>query len=1074
MSRSLLIQLITLLILLVPTQGFAWQALMESFTETRTQSPNWTFIGDAHLTSQREDPVNQGWLRLTDAQSNRRGVAYLNEAFPSSEGVVISFEYATWGGIGADGMTAFLFDGNIGEPGQEDFRIGGWGGSLGYAQRCSAPGLRGGYIGVGIDEFGNFGNQHECRSGGKFEGLVPDAISIRGPAQAPEPYPFLTGTGTLPWDIDCPRAICSARPQAGEQGYRRIMILILPMQGTYNVSVWSQKDIFSPMKELIQPYTIPQQPPATLKFGYSGSTGNSHNVHELRQLHIAPPVDIKTTIAIDQPKWHRGQEVTYTIEVTNGDYITAQDVAIQHQSPLEDVSWLCTKGCEASGEASINLSLDLERNAHITIEVQGTVPDDAGKLIDMLANATPNDQTIDIQPDNNAFSTQQATDGDPPVVYEPPPTYTVAEPQEFYIPMLPTPPTTEPIEPPVVIAPQNQPQQEEVILIVDPEVDRYEGTGCQSAPGSPPVPVIWLAILPLIALARRRTTLVLLLLLPSTALAQTPASSTNIRLEAYEPQPASREAVLQTHGILPQHNRLSIETGAMIHYAHRPLILRQGDRTVDVIANQYRAELGLAASWRGLGLDITVPFLVQQQGEDRARNGTAQTMDDRGLSDIRLTATYTLLQQGPLSGGFSLIGHAPTGTTGTLNAGGQWAATAMGKAQWQWQNRCRTLANLGYNWRQQQTARNLVIGPFVRTSVATACPIPSTALSMEASAFIDLPTQEDNPTRQEVFAALRWDNSWMRATAMLGKGIGTTPGTPSWRTGLQAQFQLPSQLTQPKADASCPWPVEDYDGFEDDDGCLDPDNDNDGVPDVDDLCPNVAGPKQGCPHKDTDGDRIPDTLDACPKHPAPNTQDGCPTTDRDKDGILDHLDACPTQPEDLDHYKDDDGCPDPDNDNDGILDAQDKCPNHPETFNKLADDDGCPDRVTVTQKGQNLYLQGRIFFKHNLATIEPQSHSILRELAKHLAAHPEIQKLDIIGHANALGTDQRNAKLSQRRAHAVMMFLISCGISPTRLNARAMGSSLPWHNNQTALGRALNRRVEFKVVKTLQAEDRTP
>src|SRR5262245_3146925 len=65
--------------------------------------------------------------------------------------------------------------------------------------------------------------------------------------------------------------------------------------------------------------------------------------------------------------------------------------------------------------------------------------------------------------------------------------------------------------------------------------------------------------------------------------------------------------------------------------------------------------------------------------------------------------------------------------------------------------------------------------------------------------------------------------------------------------------------------------------------------------------------------------------------------------DRDGDGIPDMDDQCPDQPEDRDGYKDEDGCPDPDNDGDGIPDALDKCPNEPEDFDNFQDEDGCPD-----------------------------------------------------------------------------------------------------------------------------------
>ena len=118
----------------------------------------------------------------------------------------------------------------------------------------------------------------------------------------------------------------------------------------------------------------------------------------------------------------------------------------------------------------------------------------------------------------------------------------------------------------------------------------------------------------------------------------------------------------------------------------------------------------------------------------------------------------------------------------------------------------------------------------------------------------------------------------------------------------------------------CPDDGEDYDDFEDDDGCPDPDNDRDGVVDAVDLCPNIPEDKDGT----QDGD-------------------GCPEGDRgdrDGDGLLDPVDQCPDEPEDFDRFEDADGCPDPDNDQDGVLDVDDLCPNDPEDRDGFEDADG--------------------------------------------------------------------------------------------------------------------------------------
>ena len=151
----------------------------------------------------------------------------------------------------------------------------------------------------------------------------------------------------------------------------------------------------------------------------------------------------------------------------------------------------------------------------------------------------------------------------------------------------------------------------------------------------------------------------------------------------------------------------------------------------------------------------------------------------------------------------------------------------------------------------------------------------------------------------------------------------------------------------------CPNVAEDIDGFEDADGCPDPDNDNDGILDVNDKCPNVAEDldgfqdDDGCPDVDNDRDGILDVNDKCPNAPEDfdgfQDDDGCPDVDNDRDGILDVNDKCPNEPEDFDGFQDQDGCPDYDNDNDGIPDSLDKCPNEPETINGYMDNDGCPD-----------------------------------------------------------------------------------------------------------------------------------
>jgi outer membrane protein OmpA-like peptidoglycan-associated protein len=283
----------------------------------------------------------------------------------------------------------------------------------------------------------------------------------------------------------------------------------------------------------------------------------------------------------------------------------------------------------------------------------------------------------------------------------------------------------------------------------------------------------------------------------------------------------------------------------------------------------------------------------------------------------------------------------------------------------------------------------------------------------------------------------------------------------------------------------CPDQPEDFDGFQDEDGCPDPDNDNDGVLDVNDRCPNVPGPKEtdGCPSTtdgDRDGDGILDSKDKCPDEPEDRDgfqdADGCPDLDNDKDGIPDKLDACPNDPEDKDGFQDEDGCPDPDNDMDGIPDKQDKCPgtnadvkagkDTKETWNGFEDDDGCPDKGNVIIQGNDIMILQKIKFRTNSAEILPESNSILDAVSTTLLHHPEFTLVEIQGHADERADDQYNLKLTQDRVDSVMSAMLSRGLDRTRLRSKGYGEYCPEDKGHTPEAWEKNRRVEFKVVKT--------
>ena len=217
---------------------------------------------------------------------------------------------------------------------------------------------------------------------------------------------------------------------------------------------------------------------------------------------------------------------------------------------------------------------------------------------------------------------------------------------------------------------------------------------------------------------------------------------------------------------------------------------------------------------------------------------------------------------------------------------------------------------------------------------------------------------------------------------------------------------------------------------------------------------------------DRDGDGYKDDVDQCPDDPEDfddfEDEDGCPEPDNDKDGILDDADKCPNEPETKNGYQDDDGCPDPDNDNDGVPDVRDKCPNEPETKNNYQDDDGCPDDIPVEVKKFTGVIEG-INYKTGSAEILPGSYSILDRAVKVLQDFPDVN-IEISGHTDSRGKADYNRDLSQRRADSVKNYFISRGIDAKRLTSIGYGMDRPIADNRTQSGRGRNRRTEFRLI----------
>lgn len=232
------------------------------------------------------------------------------------------------------------------------------------------------------------------------------------------------------------------------------------------------------------------------------------------------------------------------------------------------------------------------------------------------------------------------------------------------------------------------------------------------------------------------------------------------------------------------------------------------------------------------------------------------------------------------------------------------------------------------------------------------------------------------------------------------------------------------------------------------------DSDGDGVADNEDLCPNVKGLKEykGCP--DTDGDGVFDDLDECPKVLGPKDNKGCPWPDSDNDGLSDNKDDCPTISGPVENR----GCPYGDTDGDGVNDNVDPCP---KTAGPV-ENKGCP---VIEKKDQEVIDMAvkNLEFETSKDIIEESSKPSLNSLAEKLKQKTEWNLL-LSGHTDNDGDDDANMILSKNRSETVKSYLISRGISESRIKVNYFGETKPVANNNTSEGRRKNRRVEFVIL----------
>ncbi|MEG4149513.1 DUF4347 domain-containing protein, partial [Microcoleus sp. Pol12B5] len=379
------------------------------------------------------DPVGSGALRLTTRTFDQSTFVIYNSQVPVNSGLNIVFDIFAYDGTArpnlagrtGDGISFFLIDGTV-----TPTVAGGYGGSLGYAQNTDTnqSGLRGGYLGIGLDEFGNFSSETQGRVEGIGVTRRADSVTLRGSESTG--YRFLTST-FVPQGIDNipdtvnplpPNGPINAITSNREAARRRVQIILQPPNSatpnhlTVNFDLNNNGSFADPGETLIDIANLQEEInepiPATFKFGFAGSTGDATNIHDVRTLSIqtidvplttADVASTKTGPAAAAP----GSPITYTITTVNNGPNDAENVVIEDQLPVGAVFG------SADGDGTFNPTTrlvswsipNLPLGATATRTVTVTTPTTLGPITNSVFSSS---STIDPVPGNNSGSSPDA------------------------------------------------------------------------------------------------------------------------------------------------------------------------------------------------------------------------------------------------------------------------------------------------------------------------------------------------------------------------------------------------------------------------------------------------------------------------------------------------------------------------------------------------------------------------------------------------------------------------------------------------------------------------------------------
>jgi uncharacterized repeat protein (TIGR01451 family) len=335
-------------------QAAATTLVSETFGGTTVTDPGWRPTGSTCLTRATaasslgvcatrtwapQQTFTPGYAQLTDSVNPRSGGLLYNRPIPSGGGLEITFDQYQYSellplAVTGDGISFFLSDGS-----KDLATTGGPGSALGYAQNTTtgSPGVNGGYLGLGLDAIGNYGNNTNGKGAGCANqgavGTHSNSVVLRGPGQGDQGYCYLTGVAANLLGIPLGGSVRSSlglSPNPSNSTGRAVRITV--SADTFPVvTVYGASSAGAPATTQMLQYTMTTPAPPTYKLGFAAVNSAGRDVHLVSNVVVSslnPLSRLTLTTQVDntvaQPATYKeGDVVPYQFVATNTSGTTA-------------------------------------------------------------------------------------------------------------------------------------------------------------------------------------------------------------------------------------------------------------------------------------------------------------------------------------------------------------------------------------------------------------------------------------------------------------------------------------------------------------------------------------------------------------------------------------------------------------------------------------------------------------------------------------------------------------------------------------------------------------------------------